>query len=147
MPSPRHGITDTSSARHSLKSRNTFYNISYPCKSRRDNTNEHHRNIHSSSSHRDAPALSGCVHGNRTSIRNHRHNPSTHTKQMTTPIAVSYFILSFASCFACYRLGQENILHRFREYCDKRKAKENNNNSDNHDDFDVCSKFDQFTRQ
>jgi hypothetical protein len=91
--------------------------------------------------------LSGCVQSTIASSGDSRRNIPTYKKPMTTPIAVSYFILSFASCFACYRLGQENILHRFREYCDKRKAKENNNDSDNHDDFDVCSKFDKFTRQ
>jgi len=55
---------------------------------------------------------------------------------MTTQIAVSYFILSFASCFACYRLGQENILYRFKQYCDKRKKHER-----------TCEQWEEFTRQ
>jgi hypothetical protein len=99
-------------------------------------SNEHHRNIHVSPFACDAPAYAGCVRGNRASNRYPWSNIHTYKKPMTTSFAVSYFILSFASCFACYRLGQQNILHRFKQYCDKRKR-----------DDTTCSKFEDFINQ
>jgi hypothetical protein len=47
---------------------------------------------------------------------------------MTTTIVVA-----IAVAYVAFKFGQEDILNRFRKYCEKRKQ-----------DEDVCSKFDQF---
>lgn len=40
---------------------------------------------------------------------------------MTTGFAICLAILSIGSCFACYRLGQADILHKFRRYNERRR--------------------------
>jgi len=41
---------------------------------------------------------------------------------MSAEFAVTLFLLCIGSCYACFRLGQENVLHQFREYCDKQDS-------------------------
>lgn len=37
---------------------------------------------------------------------------------------ILFFSLSFASMYACYRLGQQSIIQRYEEYARKRRERE-----------------------
>ena len=37
---------------------------------------------------------------------------------------ILFFSISFASMFACYRLGQQSIIQRYEEYARKRRERE-----------------------
>ena len=40
---------------------------------------------------------------------------------MSAWLGIAIAAITIGSCYASYRLGQENILHRFREYSRKRQ--------------------------
>jgi hypothetical protein len=44
---------------------------------------------------------------------------------MSATLALSLAALTLGSCFACYRLGQQNILFRMRQHDERRREREN----------------------
>lgn len=43
---------------------------------------------------------------------------------MSAEFAIALAVLGLGSCYASYRLGQQNILERFRRYSDRRRERE-----------------------
>jgi hypothetical protein len=44
--------------------------------------------------------------------------------QVSAEFAIVLAVLTLGSCYASYRLGQRNILERFRRYSDRRRERE-----------------------
>jgi hypothetical protein len=44
--------------------------------------------------------------------------------QVSAELAIALAVLTLGSCYASYRLGQRNILERFRRYSDRRRERE-----------------------